>query len=190
MWAEQQQRARERCWPAVEDLLGSLPPNLFRLSKLVEYDLALRHSESGRLRDIFLGPDQFPLLSIASWLLDDLDVPPGPARDEAEQGLFLVGLLKALRSQALAGLADAASFYDEGHVALVEFCSGRIRHELAGLMPPGAGFWKQYEIVALEELEWLAGAGQRDSGSLPPDGPETVLRGRWSAPARQLVAAV
>ncbi|TME79290.1 MAG: hypothetical protein E6I45_13150, partial [Chloroflexi bacterium] len=86
MWQDAQRSARGRLWAEVERFLSELPPESFRQAKLLEYDLALRYSETGQFRDIFLGVGQFPMLSVGSWLLDDL-APTTPARDEAERHL-------------------------------------------------------------------------------------------------------
>ena len=53
------------------------------------------------------------MLSVGSWLLDDL-APTTPARDGAERHLFLASMLLASRAHILDRIPDEGSFYDEG----------------------------------------------------------------------------
>ena len=157
--------------------------------QLVQYDVALRYSDSGAFHDSFLGAGRFPLLSIPGWLLDDLGVPSGTVRDEAERSLFLVAALLAMRTHTLEGIADPASNYDETYVALADFCYARTGRELARLVPPAATFWRLFDTLTVDELDWLADGGGRSLQSDALPDPSTLLRGRWSVPARTLARA-
>src|SRR6266550_1146810 len=89
-------------WGEVDRLFAGLPQALFRQVKLLEYDLALRYSPTGQFHDIFLsGPDHPPVLSVATWLLNDLEIPLGASRDQTERRLFVASLLLAVRVQAV-----------------------------------------------------------------------------------------
>jgi len=129
VWQDAQRSARGRLWAEVERFLSELPPETFRQAKLLEYDLALRYSETGQFRDIFLGVGQFPMLSVGSWLLDDL-APTTPARDGAERHLFLASMLLASRAHILDSIPDEGSFYDEGFHDLARRFAERATAEL------------------------------------------------------------
>ena len=122
MWSEAQRVERERLWPGVEELLSGLPPSLSGQLKLLEYDLALRYSPSGQFRDIFLGADQFPLLSIASWLIEDLKLETGNEARTSRTASLPCCLLMAARTHAMRSVLDATSFYDAEHVACSSSC--------------------------------------------------------------------
>jgi hypothetical protein len=189
VWRDAQRRTHERCWPDVVRLVAGLPPDLFRKAKLLEYNLALRYSATGQFKDIFLGADQFPILSLSSWLLNDLDVATGDERQRFERHLFIASVLLAARTHALERIADADSFNDEGHLPLVRFLSDRAAEELAELIPRASAFWEQPGVSEpgrdLSAHEEPAAGTDGD----PPQ-PDALLPGRWAAPARLLARAV
>lgn len=189
MWADSQRRAHEVHWPDVDRLFTSLPAHLFRQAKLLEYDLALRYSASGQFREIYRGADQFPILSIAGWLTDDLGIPVDVDRQDVERRLFLVQLLLAAQAQLLEGIADSSSFSDERQFALAEFCTTRIGRELACLIPAGAPFWDEYDVLATDQLDRRLERRERETGAVLHDEPEAYLHGRWAAPARIVALA-
>jgi hypothetical protein len=169
VWAEAQREHHARHWPRVDRLISELPPRLFRREKLVEYDLALRYSTTGQFHDTFLGCDQFPMLSIGGWLLEDLGCPPGPERDEIERRLFFASVLLTIRTQARHAMRDPASFTDDHAADLVGFCTERATRELMGAVPPDRlVYGGMSEHVAAEALDRA---------------PESQLRPRWAAPA-------
>lgn len=188
MWAEAQQGERERLWSGVEHLLGGLPPSLSARVKLLEYDLALRYAPSGEFRDIFRGADQFPLLSIGSWLIEDLALETGPDREASERHLFLAAVLSAARRHATRTILQATSFYDAEQVALVALLSERLVSEVTHLIPPGAPSWKLLESAAADGLEGML-VEQRLRPLNPIDEPEDYLTGGWFASARLLALA-
>jgi hypothetical protein len=189
MWSEAQRLERERLWPGVQELLSGLPPSLSGQVKLLEYDLALRYSPSGQFRDIFLGPDQFPLLSIASWLMEDLALETGNKRERAERRLFRAAFLVAARTHAMRSVLDATSFYDSEQVALLQFLSERSVAELSRIVPPGSRSWEAQEAIALDGLEEMLVQRQIPLASLALDGPEACLNARWSSPGKTLALA-
>lgn len=183
-WADAQRRAHELHWPDIDHLLSDVPSRLFRQIKLLEYDLAIRYSESGQFHDVFLGASQVPLLSIAAWLFDDVRLPHSIERDRAEGQLFRAALLLAGRTHTIEGLRDRHSFYDTDHVALVQHFSERATLELARTIPAQAPFWTQWASISADELEWgLELVGQEVAPDLAAD-PDAHLRGRWSAAAQ------
>ena len=189
MWADEQTSSRDRHWRDLERLLGELPPRLLRQLKLVEYDLALRCSSSGRFRDIFTGVDQFPLLSVGDWLLADWAMTAGPDRERAERHLFIAAALMAARGHTIGGIRDTQSFYDDGHVTLVEYLTGRAATELARLVPSDSPFPETWSRPWLEELE--QDLEDREAVGWPGrgDDPEMLRHGLWSPTARILAAA-
>jgi hypothetical protein len=189
VWREAQRLTHERCWPDVARLLAGLPPDLFRKAKLLEYDLALRYSATGQFKDIFLGVDHFPILSLSSWLLDDLDVAPGDERQRFERHLFIASVLLAARTHTLERIADADSFYDDGHLRLVRFLSDWAAGELAELIPRASAFWEQPEVSDLGRDHARHEEPAAGSDAVPPQR-DTLLPGRWAAPARLLARAV
>jgi hypothetical protein len=184
MWRDAQRRERERLWPVVERSLSGLPPRLFDQAKLLEYDLALAYSSSGQFRDIFLGDDQFPALSVGGWLIDDLALVTGARRDRSERHLFLAAVLLAARTNLIASIFDPSSFCSEEHLALVQCLTERSLTELARVVPLSSPFWNVREAVALEELEAMLGASPRQAAPVAPEDPEAYLVPRWSRPAR------
>jgi hypothetical protein len=106
-WADSQRSARKRHWARLERLLNGLPPAHADTFRQLQYDLPLSYSTTGRFRDIFLGVEQPPVLSIAPWLLDDLGVEPSARRDELEGRLFTVSVLLCARDHLVMALMDS-----------------------------------------------------------------------------------
>jgi hypothetical protein len=189
VWSEEQRHERERLWPGVEQLLSGLPPNLAGQVKFLEYDLALRYSPSGQFRDIFLGADQFPLLSIGGWLIEDLWLETGPKRARAERHLFRAAALMAARSHTIGSILDGTSFYDAEHVALVQFLSERLVAELSRVVPPRSRSWELQEAIAADGLEALLVEQRIRQVPIASEEPESYLTGRLSVPGRLLAFA-
>ena len=190
MWLDAERTARRRHWADVDRLLKDLPLRLFRQAKLVQYDLALRYSDSGQFPDIFLGVDRFPILSVASWLLDDFGVPPGPDRDDIERRLFLASVLLAVRTQSIESLGDPSSFTGDDQVALVVWLSERAAVELARVVPRDSSFWEEHDAILRDHLERLLEQRERVTEADLPGSPEAYLSGLWSSPAQLLALAV
>src|SRR5205085_4176390 len=114
-------RLTARWWDDVDRLFAALPTALARQLKLAEYDLALRYSQTGQFHDVFLGPDHPPALSVATWLLGDLEIPSGAHRDDMERRLFVASVLLAARAQTVAALTDPDGFTTNDRIALVQW---------------------------------------------------------------------
>jgi hypothetical protein len=186
MWAERQLAFRDRHWPTATRLLDALPQPLWAEVKLLEYDLALRHSDTGQFRDIFLGADRFPLLSLADWLLDDLGPVGQPRRSDAERRLFIASLLLAIRAQAIDSLLDQSSLAGGGRLALAQYCSERLVRELGGLIPSDSPAWEQVELASLTQSQ-----GPRVAAVAAADAePDAYLDGGWTGAARMIGLAV
>lgn len=190
MWADSQERAYRSYWADVGGLLSALPPLLYRQAKLLQYDLALRYSETGQFTDVFLGADQFPVLSVSTWLLADLGVQEGPERERLERHLFRTSVLLAARAHTIESVVDPDSFYDREHLALAQLFSERAMTELAQVIPAASSFWEQREAVAIGHLEEVLEERERQNGSVTPDDSDAYLRATWGATARLLALAV
>ncbi len=172
--------------------MGSLPPRLHQQAKQHSFDLALRASSTGDLRDAFIGVDRFPLLSVGIWLLRDLG--PGgrsviagePSADDVECGLFLASFLGALRSQAAQSISDQVSLSDWSHLAIVQWCTERAVTHLGRFIPAGEPFWSRYEALSSSELELSIDPQAADLASRHVHGPAHT---RWSYPASVVALA-
>jgi len=137
---EAESRLTARWWDDVDRLFAAVPPALSRQLKLLEYDLALRYSQTGQFHDVFLGPDHPPALSVATWLLGDLEIPSGAHRDDMERRLFVASVLLAARAQTVAALTDPDGFTTNDRIALVQWLSDRAAAEVARVVPHDSDF--------------------------------------------------
>jgi hypothetical protein len=174
-WADSQRSARERHWPRLERQLNGFQPNFADSFRQLQYDLALSYSTTGRFPDIFLGLEQPPVLSIASWALDDLGVPPGAARDELEGRLLIISVLLCAREHLVMALLDNESFAAGDELALAVHLSERVSAELTALSDPA----------------WLDGEDDPDTRRQPgsDDGADPYVVPRWERPMRLIAAA-
>jgi hypothetical protein len=172
-------------WGEVDRLIASLPPALFRQVKLLEYELALRYSQTGQFHDIFLGPDYPPALSVATWLLHDLEIRSSTTRDEAERRLFVASVLLVARVQIVDGLRDSRGFTTDDRVALVQWLSERAAAEIARVVPDDSSYWDAYDLIASEEGNRLAASSEPDGHHTAHD-PEALLASPFSAPMRMV----
>lgn len=188
MKLEADYRLMARWWDDVDRLFAALPPALSRQLKLLEYDLALRYSRTGQFHDIFLAPDHPPALSVATWLLHDLELLSGATRDEAERRLFVASVLLAARVQAVGGLRDPDGFTTDDRIALVQWLSDRAAAEIARVVPRDSAYWKGwYDGIATEDANRLAALSERDSEA--GEDPESLLASPFSAPLRLVAMA-
>ena len=178
-----------RWWDDVDRLFAALPPALFRQVKLIEYDLALRYSRTGQFHDIFSSPDHPPVLSIAPWLLSDLEIPSSVTRDEAEKRLFVASVLMVTRVQAVEGLRDPGGFTTADRIALVQWLSERAAAEIARVVPRDSSNWDAYEAIAGEDANRLAASADPDFVAATGDDPEAHLASPFSAPLRLVALA-
>ena len=189
MQLEADPRLSSRWWDDVDRLFAALPPSLFRQIKLLEYDLALRYSRTGQFHDIFSSPDQPPVLSIAPWLLSDLEIPSSATRDEAEKRLFVASVLMVTRVQTIEGLHDPGGFTTADRIALVQWLSERAAAEIARVVPRDSSYWDAYEAIAGEDANRLAASANPDFVAGAGDDPEAHLASPFSAPLRLVALA-
>jgi hypothetical protein len=174
-WADSQRQARDRHWVRCEQLVSALPPGLAGAYRILQFDLALRYSSTGRFRDIFLGIEQPPVLWIAPWLLADAQPEHPTDRVEEEQRLFATSVLLVAREQLVMALLDRDSFAANDQLALAVHLSERIAAELTAI---SAG------------SRWLDCAAVAPSCQRPVDAaPEAHLVSPWERPM-QLLATV
>ena len=190
MWLEAERRSRGRWWDDIDRLIAALPPLLYRQIKLLEYDLALRYSATGQFRDVFSGVDFFPLLSVATWLLDDLRVPSNAARDKKERHFFTASILLAVRAQVIDSIRDPGGFTEGDRIPLVQWLSDRASGEFACVMSRDSSFWERYEAISLENAGRLLQRWERDTDTDAPEEPEALLNNGWSSAARLAASAV
>lgn len=189
MWGDEQIRGRRRHWPDVDRLFAGLPPRLFEQAKLLQYDLALAYSETGQFADVFLGPEQFPLLSIVPWLLDDLKVRQDPRRDEFERRCFIASVLLACRAHVAQRVHDPGSFYSVEHLGLLQFLTEGVLGELAQAIPANAPFWTRRDPIGREALERDLEQRALQRGSVEPETLDRWLPPGWAPPATLLAVA-
>ncbi len=172
-WAAEQARIRDRHWESLEWLLRGLPHDVAETFRLLEFELALHYSPTGRLRDVFTGVEQPPLPFVGPWLLNDLGSPPSPGRDALSSQLFSAGVLLGAREHLVGRLADAESFAAGPQLTLAIHLSDRA----AALLTAAAG------------EGWLDVDGEQPPPALPSDGPDEHLLPRWSEPMRRIGGA-
>jgi hypothetical protein len=178
-------RASAPDWADFDRLLTDLPQSLFRQVKLVEYELGLRLSRTGRLQDVRRDPDRLPVLALPGMLLDDFGMQPGPDREATERDLFLAGVLLAVRTHTVEQMVRWPSFADGRQAALVQLCTERVLRTLARVVPPEDPYWERRDAISLDDLDrTLELVG--DDGPDPASDPESLLPGRWAAPLKQL----
>ena len=170
-WAAEQARVRDRYWESLERLLRGLEPRVAEPFRLLEFELALHYSPTGRLRDVFTGVQQPPLPSIGPWLVGDLGAPPSPRRDALASQLFCAGVLLGAREHLLLRLADSESFAAAPQVTLALDLSDRA----AALLTSAAG-------------ESWVDLGQTRA-TVPSGDPDEHLLPRWSEPMRRIGSA-
>jgi hypothetical protein len=169
-WAAEQARIRDRHWESLERLLRGLPQDVAEPFRLLEFELALHHSPTGRLRDVFTGVEQPPLPWVGPWLLSDLGCPPSPSRDAVAAQLFAAGILLGAREHLVRRLADSESFAAGPQLTLALFLSERA----AALLTAAAGDG------------WLDLAGEQPQVTVSSGDPDEHLLPRWSEPMRRL----
>lgn len=136
-----------------------------------------------------MGAGQVPLLSISTWLFDDLGLGPSRERDRAEGHLFRAALLLAGRTHTIENLGDRDSFYDKEHLSLVQTFSELATLELARTIPAEAPFWAQWAAISKDELERRLELREREAAPDLADDAAAYLLGRWSATAKLIAHA-
>jgi hypothetical protein len=181
---EAESRLTPRWWDDVDRLFAALPLALSRQLKLLEYELALRYSRTGQLHDVFLDPGHPPALSVATWLLHDLEIPSGATRDELERRLFVASVLLVARVQTVEGLRDPGGFTTDDRIAVVQWLSDRAATEVARVVPRDSSYWDAYDVIASEDATRLAALSEPDPGRDTGNDPEALLASPFSAPLR------
>lgn len=174
-WADSQRSARERHWARLERVLNGLAPSHADTFRQLQYDLALSYSTTGRFRDIFLGLEQPPVLSIAPWLLDDLGLAPSPSRDELDGRLLTVSVLLCARDHLVTALLDSESYAAGDQLALAVHLSERVSAQL----------------TSLSDSAWLDGEDDADARRQPAseDVPDAFIVRGWERPMQLIASA-
>ena len=172
-WADTQRRARERHWARFERVVNRLPPAQADSFRQLQYDLALSYSTTGRFRDIFLGAELPPVLSIAPWVLDDRGVAPSADRAELDGRLLTVSVLLCARDHLVMALLDSGSFAAGAQVALAVDLTERVSAEL----------------TAFGDSTWLDDEPTREPPPAADDDPQAHLVPRWGRSMQLLASA-
>lgn len=139
------QQTRAKYWPEVEQFFGNLPPALFQLGALLKNNLAILYSDSGRFEDILCRRQDYPLLELHLWLLDDWGVAGDERRAGLEQHLLVGMALAAAAGYAHDCLLDQTSAFDN-RLALLEHALVRQSAvHFAHLFPGPSPFWSYYQ---------------------------------------------
>ena len=172
-WAASQRYIRDRHWGQLERLVNRLPSAFVEPFRLLQFDLALRYSASGRFRDIFLGTEWVPIPWIAGWLCVD----SGAEQTEEElDRLFVVSVLMAARVELVTGLQDEGSFAAADQLSLALYLSERVAAEVTELT--GGPHWLDHH------------SGRASDHPTPAEGTTSMSAGSpWAQPMRLLAAA-
>lgn len=127
----------DRFWDALEIEFDSLPPNLYRQSRLVRQNLGIVYSSTGGLRDILREPDASPILHQHLWMLDDQGVPDGPPRYLAEEHLFRAAFCTLAHDH----LGEQALTGDPQPLALRGWLLRQMSAALAMVVANDSDFW-------------------------------------------------
>lgn len=172
---------RDEYWPEVEQFFDGLAPSLYPLGVLLKNNLAIQYSDSGQFKDILTRGQDYPLLDLHLWLLDDLDVAGGEARRELERGLPVGLALAFAAGYARECLLDANSPFDNRLVFLEQALTQASTLQFARLFPAKSPFWAIYRACWRDYAE-ASLVGARSQGERPSG---------WKlAPARIPAAAV
>jgi hypothetical protein len=182
---------RERYWPEVEQYFGNLSPELFRLGLLLKNHLTVRYAGTGQLQDILRRAEDYPLLSLPFWLLDDLGVAEGQARARLEQPLFLALFFSLATVQVHESLFDPETGFDQRFVFLEQSLVQRETLHWAQLFRQDDPFWTYHRMFWQEYAEANLWEAQRPAHMLAAAGEGSCRRsaGRL-APAKLPVVAV
>jgi hypothetical protein len=127
----------DRFWDSLEVEFDSLPPNLYRQSRLLRQNLGIAYSSTGDFRDILREPDASPILHQHLWMLDDRAVPEGPSRRLAEEHLFRA----AFYTLAHGHLSEEIFMGDSQPLALSAWLLQQMSAELAMVVAKDSDFW-------------------------------------------------
>ncbi len=147
---------RRGYWPEVEATFGDLPPELFRQGLLLQHDLATAYSDSGQFEDIVSRADDYPLLDLHDWLLDDWRLPEGQARAGLERRLGLGMVFTFCAVYTHESLLDEATHFDERYHLLEQALTQRARHHFAQLFPEPSPFWENYRAFMGEYVQAIS----------------------------------
>lgn len=136
---------RDEYWPEIEQFFDGLAPSLYPLGVLLKNNLAILYSGSGQFKDILTRRQDYPLLDLHLWLLDDLGVAKGQARRELEQRLLVGMTLAFAAGYARDCLLDANSPFDNRLVFLEQALVQASTRQFARLFPNTSPFWPIYQ---------------------------------------------
>jgi hypothetical protein len=137
-WSVKYHPQRDQYWPAVEQVLASLPPPLFRQAVLLKDNLATFYTRSGRFQDMLSRPHDPPLLYWHFWLLDDLGV---EERLDLDRELFLGMVFTFAGVYTQETILDEGSNFDTGYLLLGQTLHRQAEFHFHHLFPMTSSFW-------------------------------------------------
>ncbi len=155
---------RGRYWPEVERYFSHLPPPLYRRGALLKNNLAIAYTDSGQFQDILSREQDYPLLSLHFWLLDDL---ADRQHLLLEKHLLLAMVFSFAALYTRRGILDEAVPFDNPYALLEQDLIRQADFHLAHIFPPPAPFWAYYR------RHWRAYAAAQEPpppAELPPTG--------------------
>ena len=173
------QPKREQYWPEVERFFGALPPQLGQQGTLLKNNLAIDYSDTGQFKDILGRPQDYPLLYLHFWLLDDFHFPDGAERDGIERHLFLAMFFTCAAHQTHPNILAEDGFLDHRSCFLEHMLAQQAIFHLAQLFPtapPSSSFWTHYHTFWAAYSEGMLWEFQPHERQVTSFGEETLLR--------------
>jgi hypothetical protein len=152
-WAAKYQPNRDQYWPEVEHFFANLPPHLFRQGVLLKNNLATFYSDTGQFKDILSREHDLPLLYLHFWLLDNLDYPHIPVKDELEKHLFLALAFTFAAVYTQESILDEGANFDNRYLFLERALTQQADFHLDHLFPGPSPFWNYHQTFWQEYAE-------------------------------------
>lgn len=147
------QRQRRQFWPDVEQFFSNLPPGLFQQGALLKNNLAIACTATGQFQDILSREQDYPLLYLHFWLLDDLRQPAGPQRNQLERQLFLAMTFAFAAIFTHESILDETASFDASYQFLAQRLHQQADQHLRQLCPQESPFWRYHHAFWQEYAE-------------------------------------
>jgi hypothetical protein len=137
-------KQRLACRPAIDSFLNELTPTQVERALMLNAQLAIKYSESGHVVDILTRPDDYPILYIHFWLLDDWQIEPGPQRQLLEQHILPAAWFAVWAGYLRHCIRVPDNPFDQSFLELVEVLQQESWHHLHAFFPLETPFWQKY----------------------------------------------
>lgn len=151
--ADEERAWVEACWDDIDSFCGALPPELYGRAVLLKDDLATFLSPSGRLRDVWTGDDDFPLLQFRRWLRGQAGGEGTGAVAEHAIGCALICSAAAAFLQD--SVLDQSSQRDASYGLLVNALLREADARLRNVLGDNPEFWIRHRQVWRKHAEAL-----------------------------------